>query len=143
MASYSLALKTYGSQPSGFIWSLVASQTNVVSVYEIGVYSNAVTTSASATLGRLATLGTPRNTFNLLPMSDNPAAKPSLSVVATEWSKTPTLATQMLRRYVQSTTIGSGMLFVFPDGLGIPANNGIGLIMASTTFADLWCQIDE
>ena len=91
---------------------------------EIGLSQTAATASTYG-LGRPAAIGvTPTTPITVLDESDG-GGPAGLTTTAIAWGTPPTVPVQFIRRVSTPATIGAGIIWTFPRGLGIPISNSL------------------
>ena len=110
---------------------------------EIGISIVAATASIFG-IGRPGAIGvTPTSPQTFLDESDGngPAG---LTTSAVAWGTGPTVPTNFFRRVATPATIGSGVIWTFPRGLGLPISGSVVLWNIGTnSVADVWAVCDE
>ena len=124
----SLGVRTVNGVTAQAAWEIRAAATpGRIRIMEIGFFLAAATASIYG-LGRPAAIGdTPTTPVNFLPEdpADVLAANVALSAIA--WGTKPTVPVQFLRRIALPATIGTGVIWTFPNGLVIPVGESIVL----------------
>lgn len=118
MAIYSLSLISTSATLGTANWSAAAAATNEPAVMEFGIINGAAT-ACNFGLGRSA--NTPTQTAPVLVQAEDPDRPAGLTGCAVAWSVAPTVPAQFFRRTLLPATIGSGMIWTFPRGIGIAA----------------------
>jgi len=96
-------------------------------VLEIGFFL-AAATSTTIGLGRPAAIGvTPTSPVDFLPEDPNDVIASGVVQSSLAWGTKPTIPTAFLRRISLPATIGTGVIWTFPEGLTIPVSDGLVL----------------
>lgn len=104
---------------------LTGSTPGRVKLKEIGVFI-AVATATTIGLGRPAAIGiTPTSPVNLLPEDPNDVIADGVASTAVAWGTGPTIPAAFLRRISLPATVGTGVIWTFPEGLVIPVSSSI------------------
>lgn len=143
MAIYSLSQRTTSGTIATANWEVRTTSVNKPKAMEIGISISAATASVFG-LGRPGAIGvTPTSPQTFLDESDGggPAGQTTCAVA---WGTGPTVPTNFFRRISTPATIGAGVIWTFPRGLGIPISNSIVLWnITATSVADVWAVVDE
>lgn len=152
MAIYSLSQRTTNTTIANPCWEIRSAAGNKPKVLEIGISINAATASVYG-LGRPAAIGvTPTSPQTFVDESDGgsgaTAAPTGNTTAAVAWGTPPTVPANFLRRVSTPATIGAGVIWTFPRGLGIPNQSGtVGSLViwniTATSAADVWAVVDE
>ncbi len=135
MALYSLSLISTVTTNNAPAWGFLASSDQSPKIYEIHLDIGAATASTYG-LGRAAAAGTQTSSVAVLP--NGPAdATTNKSTCASTWSAAPTIPAQFLRRKYLPATIGSGVIWTFPGGLGVAASSELVVWNLNTNSASL------
>ena len=142
MALVSLAQRTSNVSTAAACWEIRTTSSGKVTVQEIGI---SLVTAAATVIG----IGTPA-AIGVTPTSpqtflrDDPTDQTAVTTAAVAWSTGPTVPANFVRRWSFPATIGSGIIFTFPQGLVIPASNSLVLwnILGGATL-DVYASIDE
>ncbi|MDP1615478.1 MAG: hypothetical protein Q8L68_06745, partial [Methylococcales bacterium] len=90
-----------------------------------GVFLSAATASIIG-LGRPAAIGiTPTDPVDFLQEDPNNVLAAGVIQSALAWATPPTVPTAFLRRIALPATIGTGVIWTFPEGIVIPISFGI------------------
>lgn len=142
MAIYALAQRTSGNSSGSAAWQIIAPAGNKPRIMELGLTLAAATASTYG-LGRPASAGTPSATTAFLDESDGNGAT-GTTTGAVAWSGAPTAPTQFFRRVALPATIGEGVIWTFPRGLGLPVNGTVVLWnLAANGVVDAYAVVDE
>jgi len=118
----SLAVRTTSGTDATAGWEIRTGAARA-RVYEVGFFLAAATASVIG-LGRPAAIGiTPTSPVDFLP--EDVADVSTLVTSALAWGTGPTVPVSFLRRIALPATIGTGVIWTFPEGLVIPANGSI------------------
>ncbi len=143
MAIYAGSQRTSSGSISTAAWEIRSTSTNKPKLMELGISINAATASVFG-LGRPGAIGlTPTTPITWLDESDGngPAG---LTTSALAWGTGPTVPTNFFRRVSTPATIGSGIIWTFPRGLGLPVSGSVVLWnITATSVADVWGVVDE
>lgn len=121
MAIYSLSLNSTVTTTAAPAWGFLAQSDENPTIYEIHLDLGAATASTYG-FGRAAAAGTQTSPVSVLP--HGPAnATTGKSTCAVAWSAAPTIPAQFLRRKSLPATVGAGVIWTFPFGLGCSASS--------------------
>ena len=123
-----LAVRTTGAADASPAWEIRTGVTpGRVKVVELGLFLAAATASTIG-LGRPAAIGgTPTTPVDFLQEDPNDVLASGVIQSALAWGTPPTAPTAFLRRIALPATIGTGVIFSFPEGLVIPVSSSIVL----------------
>lgn len=143
MAVYSLSQRTASGTAATAAWEVRSTSTNKPKVMEVGLSINAATASVFG-LGRPGAIGvTPTSPQTFLDEADGNAPA-GLTTCAVAWGTGPTVPANFLRRASTPATIGAGVIWTFPRGLGLPISGSFVLWNIGTnSVADVWAVVDE
>jgi hypothetical protein len=112
-------------------------------IMEIGFFLAAATASIIG-LGRPADIGdTPTTPVDFLPEDPANILAANVALSALAWGTGPTVPVSFLRRIALPATIGTGVIWTFPEGLVIPANGSIVLWnIAENSVLDAYAVLD-
>ena len=112
-------------------------------IIELGFFLAAATATVVG-LGRPAAIGvTPTSPVNFLPEDPNDVIASGVIQSALAWVTPPTVPVSFLRRLSLPATIGTGVIWTFPEGLIIPVSSGIVLWnVAENAVLDAYAVID-
>ena len=124
----SLAVRTTGAADATPAWEIRTGATpGRVKVVELGLFLAAATASIIG-LGRPAAIGvTPTDPVDFLQEDPDDVLASGVIQSALAWATPPTAPTAFLRRIALPATIGTGVIFSFPEGLVIPVSSSIVL----------------
>ena len=136
MARFEVAnVKTNVNTANTIMWQFKASATSRARIFEIGLSLATVnnTSGPSWRLQRATALGT--STATVTPEEQDPGGGAATALLDTTWSTPPTLAATSMRLYATPNTMGSGIVWTWPDHrpLIIPISNGICIVNALAT----------
>ena len=142
MALVSLAQRTSNVTTAAACWEIRTTSSGKVVVQELGI---SLVTAAATVIG----IGTPA-AIGVTPTSpqtflrDDTADQTAVTTAAVAWATGPTVPANFVRRWSFPATIGSGMVFTFPQGLVIAASSSLVLwnILGGATL-DVYAAIDE
>ena len=141
MSIYSLALRSTGLTIANASASIVTAASKRVKLLQCSMIQ-ATGTAQTLGLGRPATAGTP--TTPILFQADEPADPASVTSGYLTWSAQPTAPTIFHRRWNSAATIGVGIIWTFPRGLGIAVSSSLVVWNVTTAVAtDINFVIDE
>ncbi len=143
MAIYSLSQRITVGTIGVAAWDARAAASHKPKIMEVGLSMNAATASVYG-LGRPAAAGTQTTPVVWLDEADGEAPAGVISS-AVAFSGAPTVPTQFLRRVSTPATIGAGIIWTFPRGLGLPESGNIVLwnITAAAATSDVWGVSDQ
>jgi hypothetical protein len=143
MATYSASQRGLSGTAAAAQWEVRSTAANKPKILEIGVSQNAATAGVYG-LGRPAAIGiTPTTPVTFLDESDGNGAA-GLTTCAVAWGTGPTVPTNFFRRISTAATVGDGVIWTFPRGLGIPVSGSIVIWNIGTNaVADMWAIVDE
>lgn len=110
---------------------------------ELGFFLAAATASVIG-FGRPAAIGTtPTSPVNFLPEDPNDIVASGVIQSALAWAGAPTIPTSFMRRISLPATIGTGVIWTFPEGIVIPVEASLILWNLSTNAVmDAYAVID-
>lgn len=121
MALYSLSQNTTVTTTGAACWGFLAQADENPRIHELHISLGSATASTYG-FGRAAVAGTQTSGVAVLPNSygDITSGK---STCAVAWSVAPTIPVQFYRRVALPATIGAGVIWIFPDGIGVGPSN--------------------
>ena len=124
----SLAVRTTNGTDAAPGWEIRTGSTpGRVKILELGLFLAAATASIIG-LGRPAAIGvTPTTPVDFLQEDPNDILASGVLQSALAWDTPPTIPAAFLRRIALPATIGTGVIWTFPEGLVIPVSNSIVL----------------
>ena len=124
----SLAVRTSGAADATSAWEIRTGATpGRIKIVELGFFLAAATASIIG-LGRPAAIGvTPTTPVDFLLEDPNNVLASGVVQSALAWATPPTAPTAFLRRIALPATIGTGVIWTFPEGLVIPISSAIVL----------------
>jgi hypothetical protein len=142
MAIYSLSLNSTVTTTGAACMDIKASAANTPKIMEVGISLGAATASTYA-LGRSG--NTPTQTSPVLLQAENPGDAAGVTGCAVAWSVAPTVPAQFFRRIGLPATIGAGVIWTFPRGLGLAASASMLIWNLATNSASVnnWVVADE
>jgi len=144
MARYTLGVRTSSGTSGAAAWEIRTSANVRARILEVGVFLAAATASTYG-LGRPAAIGvTPTSPVDFQP--EDPADPIVVGQVqsALAWATGPTVPAAFLRRIGLPATIGTGVIWTWPNGLVIPISSSIVLWnLATNGVVDAYAVIDE
>ena len=125
---FSLGVRTSAVTAGTASWEIRTGATpGRVKVHEIGFFLAAGTASTIG-LGRPAAIGlTPTSPVDFLPEDPNDVLASGVIQSSLAWATPPTVPAAFLRRVSLPATIGTGVIWTFPEGLIIPVSYGLVL----------------
>ena len=143
MAIYSIAQRGTTGTAAAPQWEVIAAAANKPKIMELGVSQNAATAGVYG-FGRPAAIGiTPTTPLTVLDESDGNGAA-GVTKCAVAWATPPTAPTNFFRRVSTPATVGAGVIWTFPRGLGLPAAGTVVVWNIGTNaVADFWAVVDE
>jgi hypothetical protein len=142
VALYSLAQRTSNVTTAAACWEIRTASTDRAAIVELGI--SLVTAAATVIgIGRPQAIGvTPTSPVTML--AEDSGAPAGTVTAAVAWGTGPTVPLQFFRRWSFPATIGSGMVFTFPQGLIIPVSGSIILwnVLGGATL-DVYAVVDE
>jgi hypothetical protein len=143
MAVYSGSQRTSSGVAATAAWEVRSTSTNKPKVMEVGISQNAATAGVFG-LGRPGAIGvTPTTPMTFLDEQDGNGPV-GLTTSAVAWGTGPTVPANFLRRVSCPATIGAGVIWTFPRGLGLPVSGSIVVwVIATAPVADVWAVVDE
>ena len=143
MALYALSQRTTATAAASASWEVRSTSTNKPQVMELGISQNTGVAGVYG-LGRPGAIGnTPTSPQTFVDEGDGNAPT-ALTTAAVAWGTGPTVPTNFNRRISCPATIGAGVIWTFPRGLGIPVSNSIVVwIIALAPVCDVWAVISE
>ncbi|MHA1481891.1 MAG: hypothetical protein ACTSQA_00450 [Candidatus Heimdallarchaeaceae archaeon] len=129
----SLAVRTASGTDAAAAWEIRTGATpGRVKVIEIGLFLAAATASIIG-LGRPAVTGiTPTTPVDFLPEDPDDVIATGIAQSSLAWGTGPTVPTEFIRRIALPATIGTGVIWTFPEGLIIPVSDSLVLWNLST-----------
>lgn len=135
MARFEVASNKAGVNAANtFMWQLRTAAGSRARIFEIQLSAAAApTTGPSWRLARAATLGVTPTTVT--PEEQDLGGGAATTLLDSAWAGPPTAATSDLRRYATPNTIGSGIVWTWPDHrpLILPVSSGLVIINANAT----------
>lgn len=116
------------------MWQFKTAASSRARIFEIALsVSTAPTNGPSWRLVRAATLGT--STATIAAEEQDPGGGAATAVLDTTWSAVPTLAAVNLRQYATPATVGSGIVWTWPDHrpLIVPLSSGMVIVNSTAT----------
>lgn len=121
MAMYSLSLNTTVTTTGAACWGLLAQSDENPRIHELHIQLGAATASTYG-FGRAQVAGTQTGGVSVLPNNSGDITS-GKSTCAVAWSAAPTIPSQFYRRASLPATIGQGVIWIFPDGIGVGPSN--------------------
>lgn len=143
MAIYSASQRTTSGTVATPAWEVRSASTNKPAIMELGFSQNAATAGVFG-VGRPAAIGiTPTTPVTFLDESDGNGAT-GLTTCAVAWATPPTVPANFFRRISCPATVGAGVIWTFPRGLGLPTSNSIVLwVIATAPVVDVYAVVSE
>lgn len=130
--------KTGTNVANTIMWQFKTAASSRARIFEIGLSLATVNAGTSPQgpswrLIRSATLGTSNATATA--EEQDPGGGTATAVLDTGWTANPTLATVDMRRYATPNTMGSGIVWTWPDHRPfiVPLSSGVCIVNALTT----------
>lgn len=150
MAIYSASQRTSATSAASAAWEVRSASTNKPKIMEVGLSQNTAVAGVFG-LGRPAAIGiTPTTPVTFLGESDGGTGTPGdneptgLTTCAIAWGTGPTVPANFFRRISCPATIGAGVIWTFPRGLGLAQSNSVVVwIIATAPVCDVWAVCDE
>jgi len=122
----SLAVRTTQTTITKPCWEILTGSTpGRVKVFEIGITLAAATASTFG-LGRPAAIGiTPTSPVNFQVEDPNDVLASGVVRSALAWGTDPTVPANYFRRISLPATVGTGVIWTFPQGLVIPVSSSL------------------
>lgn len=141
MSISSLGLRTTNFTSAQACWEMRTAAAGRCKLLECS-FITATGTAQSIGLGRPQAIGvTP---VNVLFQRDDPADPASVVNASLSWGTSPTVPLIFHRRWNGAATVGVGMVFTFPRGLGVSISSSVVLWNITTTVAaDVNAAVDE
>lgn len=143
MALYSMSQRTSSGTAATAAWEVRSASGDKPKIMEIGISQNAGTAGVYG-LGRPAAIGiTPTSPQTFIDEQDgNGPTGQTTSAVA--WGTGPTVPANFFRRLSCPATIGAGVIWTFPRGIGIAVSSSIVIwVIATAPVCDVWAVADE
>ena len=140
----SLAVRTTQGTITKPCWEILTGSTpGRVKVFEIGITMAAATASTFG-LGRPQAVGiTPTSPVNFQVEDPNDVLAAGVVRSALAWGTDPTVPLAYFRRVSLPATIGTGVIWTFPQGLVIPVSSSIIVWNISTVgVADMYAVVE-
>lgn len=141
MARFEVSNVRAGANAANTImWQFKASATSRARIFEIGLSLATLNAGTGSTgpswrLQRATALGT--STATVAAEEQDPGGGAATALLDTAWSTLPTLAATSMRLYATPNTMGSGIVWTWPDHRPfiVPISNGICIVNALATGA--------
>lgn len=120
------------------MWQIRTVATSRCRVFEIGLsVAVAPTTGPSWRLNRSTAVGT--SSATVAAEEQDPGGGAPTALLDTAWSVNPTLAANDMRKYATTNTIGSGIVWTWPDHrpLIVPISTAVAIVNANATSTTL------
>lgn len=143
MGIYSLAQRTTATAAASASWEVITTSADKIHVMELGIVE-VTAVAGQFGLGRPAATGiTPTTPQTFLDESDGNGPTGN-TTAAVAWGTGPTVPANFFRRVTCVATIGAGVIWTFPRGLGVPVSKSIVVwIIATAPVCDVWAVVDE
>jgi hypothetical protein len=143
MAIYSLANRTSDTTTAHDCLEIIAAAALGYRLLELGITLNAATASAFG-FGRPAAIGlVPTSPVTVL-AEDGGNTSAGVTTTALAWGTQPTIPTNFLRRVSLPATVGAGIIWTFPRGIGVlKALTTTVWNLSTVAAADIWIVVDE
>jgi len=139
----SLGVRTSNVTIANACWEIRTGSTpGRVKVFEIGITLAAATASTFG-LGRPAAIGvTPTSPIDFQVEDPNDVLATGVIQSALAWGIGPTVPANYLRRFTLPATVGTGIIWTFPEGLVIPVSSSLIIWNISATgVADMYAVV--
>lgn len=142
MALYDLAVRTVATASGSAAAEIIGGTTQRSRIFEIGV-SLAAATASTWGIGRPAAAGvTP--TSPVVFLAEDPADNAPGAKIATAWGTAPTVPAAFFRRFSAPATIGTAIIWTFPQGIALASGATFVLWNAALNgVVDLYAVIGE
>jgi hypothetical protein len=140
----SLGVRTSSGTDASAAWEIRTGATpGRVKVLEIGIFLAAATASVFG-IGRPAAIGiTPTSPVDLLNEDTADVIASGSVQSALAWGTGPTVPVSFLRRVSLPATIGTGVIWTFPEGLVIPVSSSLVLWnLGTNAVVDAYAVVD-
>lgn len=140
----SLGVRTVDGTIAAAAWEIrTAATPGRARLMEIG-FTLAAATATTIGLGRPAAIGiTPTTPVDFLPEDPNDVIATGVIQSALAWGTGPTVPTAFLRRIALPATIGTGVIWTFPEGIVIPVSSSIVVWnIAANSVLDCYAVVD-
>jgi hypothetical protein len=140
----SLGVRTSDGTSGAAAWEIITGATpGRARVLELGFFL-AAATATTIGLGRPQAVGiTPTSPVDFLAEDPNDVLASGVVQSAVAWGTGPTIPTAFLRRIALPATVGTGVIWTFPEGLVIPVSSSLILWnLASNSVLDAYAVID-
>ena len=143
MSLYSIARRTSVGSTSTAAHTLITSATERAFLLEAGIFM-ATATASTFGLGQNAGVGSTATSPVALLAENSGDVATSVTQSALAWASTPSVPANFHRRWASPATIGTGVIFTFPRGIGIPISVNYSLWnLAVNGVVDSYFVIDE
>lgn len=143
MARYDIGVTKTTGAAAGLLCQLRAGSGRQLQIWEIGVFS---TTAVAGEVGLIRpTVVGATFTSSAVGAAEDPSSAAGVAVVDTAATTAPTIGTNYMRRIQFPATIGSGVIWTFPNGLWVPVSLSMALwqISAAAVTYDAYFCYDE
>lgn len=140
----SIGVRTSSGTDASAAWEIRTGATpGRFKLIELGIFLAAATASTYG-LGRPQAIGdTPTSPVDFLPEDPNDVIANGVVQSALAWSTGPSVPSNFLRRISLPATIGTGVIWTFPEGIVIPVSSSLVLWnLASNGVVDAYAVID-
>lgn len=143
MAIYSLANRTSNTTTANPNLEIIAASAIGYRLLEVGLTINAATASVFGFGTPAATGVTPTTPVTVL-AEDAGNTSAGNTTTALAWATPPTVPTAFYRRVSLPATIGAGIMWTFPRGVGVlKTKTLVTWNLSTTSVADIWVVVDE
>ena len=139
-----LGVRTLNGTIAEAAWEIRSGVTPArIKLLEIG-FTLAAATATTIGLGRPQVIGnTPGGTYDFLPVDPNDVVAANLVLSATSWAATPTVPLAFFTRIALPNTIGTGVVWPFPEGIVIPVSSSLVLWnITANSVLDAWALVE-
>ena len=125
MARYEIGITKTTGAAAGLLAQLRAGAGRDIRVFEMGVFASTAV-SGEVALIRPSAVGATFTSSGVGASLDS-ASSAGVAVVDTAATTAPTIGTNYMRRIVLPGSIGSGVIWTFPQGINVPVSGSLAL----------------
>ena len=143
MAIFAMSQRTISTTAATACWEIRSSSTVKPKIMELGL-TQVTAVAGVFGLGRPAAIGiTPTSPQTFVDEGDGNGGT-ATATAAVAWATPPTVPTNFNRRIACPATIGAGVIWTFPRGLGLPVSNSVVVwVIATAPVCDVYAAEDE